>query len=99
LAALSILMAAMHWWMRRRTAPVVLLLLLLMLGGRSYDQAPFRRKRPPPSDRKFVSSAVDEAIRQMVKKMKDPTVAKIFENCYPNTLGLLMCPSDVPAVS
>ena len=47
---------------------------------------PFLSKRPPASDRKFVSRAVEEQIVQVKKKIGDPELAWMFENCYPNTL-------------
>jgi hypothetical protein len=42
--------------------------------------------RPPPSDRKFVSPAIDAAISDIKNRMKDPNLAAMFENCLPNTL-------------
>lgn len=42
--------------------------------------------RPPPSDRKFVSPAIDAAISDIKNRMKDPDLAAMFENCLPNTL-------------
>ncbi|HVJ07392.1 MAG TPA: glycoside hydrolase family 125 protein [Acidisarcina sp.] len=43
-------------------------------------------KRPEPGKRKFVSTAVDERIAQVKKKIRNPQLAWLFENCYPNTL-------------
>ncbi|MCT4587171.1 MAG: glycoside hydrolase family 125 protein [Carboxylicivirga sp.] len=43
-------------------------------------------KRPAVSDRKFVSKAVDKTIDQAKKHIKDPKLAWMFENCFPNTL-------------
>jgi hypothetical protein len=42
--------------------------------------------RPPPSERKFVSSAIDATILEIKSRMKDPILATMFENCLPNTL-------------
>jgi meiotically up-regulated gene 157 (Mug157) protein len=42
--------------------------------------------RPAPADRKFVSKAVDETIAAVKPKIKDPKLAWMFENCFPNTL-------------
>ena len=42
--------------------------------------------RPAPEKRKFTSQAVEESIRKTKAKLKDPKLAWIFENCYPNTL-------------
>ncbi|MFZ0455133.1 MAG: glycoside hydrolase family 125 protein [Ignavibacteriaceae bacterium] len=43
-------------------------------------------KRPAPQDRKFVSTAVDDAIVKIKKSIGDPKIAELFENCFPNTL-------------
>lgn len=42
--------------------------------------------RPPPSERKFVSTAIDATIVGIKSRMKDPILAAMFENCLPNTL-------------
>lgn len=42
--------------------------------------------RPKLSDRKFTSNAVEETITKMKKVIKDPKLATLFENCFPNTL-------------
>lgn len=42
--------------------------------------------RPIPETRKFISKAVDETIIAYKKRIKDPKLAWMFENCYPNTL-------------
>jgi meiotically up-regulated gene 157 (Mug157) protein len=46
----------------------------------------FVSKRPPRSQRKFVSTAVEAEIRRVKAKIADPELAWLFENCYPNTL-------------
>ena len=43
-------------------------------------------KRPALKDRKFVSTAVDHAIEEIKKSIRDPKIAELFENCFPNTL-------------
>lgn len=43
-------------------------------------------RRPPLKERRFVSEAVEETIRRVKKDIADPTLAWMFENCYPNTL-------------
>jgi meiotically up-regulated gene 157 (Mug157) protein len=43
-------------------------------------------KRPALADRKFTSKAVEETIRTVKAGIKDPELAWLFENCYPNTL-------------
>jgi meiotically up-regulated gene 157 (Mug157) protein len=48
--------------------------------------APYVSKRPEVSKRNFVSKAVEETIVQIKKQLKDPKLAWMFENCFPNTL-------------
>ena len=43
-------------------------------------------QRPELSKRHFTSKAVEETIVRIKKKIKDPKLAWMFENCYPNTL-------------
>lgn len=43
-------------------------------------------KRPVPSKRQFTSEAVEKAIATTKAKLKDPKLAWMFENCFPNTL-------------
>jgi uncharacterized protein len=43
-------------------------------------------KRPSPDKRKFTSAAVEKTIQQIKARLKDPKLAWMFENCYPNTL-------------
>jgi len=43
-------------------------------------------KRPPFSERNFTSPAVEATITKMKKVIKDPQLAWLFENCFPNTL-------------
>lgn len=42
--------------------------------------------RPELSKRHFTSKAVEETIVRVKKQIKDPKIAWLFENCYPNTL-------------
>ena len=46
----------------------------------------FTTKRPAPETRKFTSKAVEEKIKAVKARIKDPKLAWMFENCYPNTL-------------
>src|SRR4051812_32455604 len=43
-------------------------------------------QRPPVSERKFTSSVVERTITDVASRIKDPEIAWLFENCYPNTL-------------
>ncbi len=43
-------------------------------------------QRPEVSKRHFTSKAVEETIVRVKKQIKDPKLAWMFENCFPNTL-------------
>ena len=43
-------------------------------------------QRPPLAERNFVSPAIEKAIKSVKKNIKDPKLAWMFENCFPNTL-------------
>ncbi|MDN4012349.1 glycoside hydrolase family 125 protein [Chryseobacterium gambrini] len=43
-------------------------------------------KRPPMSERKFTSVAVEKTIKAIKKSIADEELAWMFENCFPNTL-------------
>lgn len=66
----------------------------IMAGGFIVDKKQFFKKkdftdlchRPILADRKFVSDAVEKTIVAMRKKIADPELACLFENCFPNTL-------------
>jgi meiotically up-regulated gene 157 (Mug157) protein len=46
----------------------------------------FVSKRPAPDKRKFTSEVIEKAIQQTKARLKDPKMAWMFENCFPNTL-------------
>lgn len=46
----------------------------------------FASKRPALSERHFISKAVEDVIANTKGKLKDPKLAWMFENCFPNTL-------------
>ena len=43
-------------------------------------------RRPPVAKRNFTSDAVEKTIQTVRAKIKNPKLAWMFENCYPNTL-------------
>lgn len=43
-------------------------------------------RRPPITERRFVSEAVEKRLRDIKAKIADPELAWMFENCYPNPL-------------
>jgi len=51
-----------------------------------FQQKVYISKRPELSKRNFTSKAVEETIEQVKKQLKDPKLAWMFENCFPNTL-------------
>jgi len=46
----------------------------------------FVSMRPPLAKRKFISKAIEEVIIKTKEQIKDPELAWLFENCFPNTL-------------
>jgi len=46
----------------------------------------FVSQRPALANRKFTSIAVEDKIKAVKSAIKDPELAWLFENCYPNTL-------------
>ncbi|MBV9848726.1 MAG: glycoside hydrolase family 125 protein [Armatimonadetes bacterium] len=46
----------------------------------------FESQRPPVSNRRFTSRAVEETIAAVKGQIADPEIAWLFENCFPNTL-------------
>jgi meiotically up-regulated gene 157 (Mug157) protein len=63
----------------------------LALSTRAWS-ADLPHARPPRADRHFTSQAVEDVIAQVSKKIPDPALATIFENCYPNTLDTTVFP-------
>ena len=53
---------------------------------KSFAPNSFESKRPPISERKFVSEAIEAKIIEMKKTIKDEELSWLFENCFPNTL-------------
>lgn len=51
-------------------------------------------KRPLPQNRRFRSKVVDDFIATVKRKIKNPKLAWMFENCYPNTLDTTVYPGD-----
>jgi hypothetical protein len=48
--------------------------------------------RPAPGARRFTSATVEALIPQIQRKIADPALAAIFENCFPNTLDTTVRP-------
>lgn len=54
-----------------------------ILKAASFD---FPTVRTPKSERKFSSVVIENIISNMKKKLRDPELGWLFENCFPNTL-------------
>jgi uncharacterized protein len=50
--------------------------------------------RPKPADRRFVSTAVEETIREVRGKIGDRNLGVLFANCFPNTLDTTVWPGS-----
>lgn len=42
--------------------------------------------RPPKAERLFHSDEVEKVIKRIKKQLKNPKLAWMFENCFPNTI-------------
>ncbi len=75
---------------RRKNTAKISLALALSLGIASTLLAQtsdkFKSQRPPVNKRTFISEGVEKKIKEVKSFMKDPELAWMFENCYPNTL-------------
>ncbi len=49
-------------------------------------------RRPAPGDRKFRSEAVERHIESICQIIRDPVLAVLFANCFPNTLDTTVQP-------
>lgn len=63
-----------------------LLLLMLSFVLSNVSAQSFPQVRIEKDKRNFVSASVDQKIAQMQKTIKDPEMAWLFGNCFPNTL-------------
>lgn len=52
----------------------------------STDIKKFVSQRPPEKERLFTSPIIEDVIKKVKKQLKDPELAWLFENCFPNTL-------------
>jgi meiotically up-regulated gene 157 (Mug157) protein len=62
------------------------LLTVPVLGNIVQPGQSFVSKRPALGKRKFTSKAIEEVILKTKAQIKDPELAWMFENCFPNTL-------------
>jgi uncharacterized protein len=61
-------------------------MLMKQSGAFAFAPKDFESKRPPLSERKFTSKAVEDVIVKVKKEIADPELGWLFENCFPNTL-------------
>ena len=54
----------------------------------------FTSRRPAPGDRKFHSDAVEAEIARVSGLIRDPELAWLFANCFPNTLDTTVTTAD-----
>ncbi|GGH15601.1 glycoside hydrolase family 125 protein [Silvibacterium dinghuense] len=63
-----------------------------MTAAQADTPPPDLRERPAPGKRRFQSEAIERVIRETKAKIADPTLATMFENCFPNTLDTTVFP-------
>ena len=65
---------------------IILSVSIILLSISSLSAKTYESKRPAPKDRLFRSEAVENTIIRMQKQLKNPRLAWMLANCYPNTL-------------
>lgn len=63
-----------------------LIVLALGLASVSACAQKYPDQRPAPQDRLFTSDAVEAKIAEVAPQLKNPKIAWMFRNCFPNTL-------------
>ncbi|WP_128548018.1 glycoside hydrolase family 125 protein [Larkinella soli] len=74
-----------HFIQQSAEAGIGLALSGVSLACKAADPA-FPTVRTAPGKRNFTSAAVEQTIERMKKTIRDPELAWLFENCFPNTL-------------
>lgn len=77
-------MVTRRTFVQAASLPLALALGMGMNVGQASEAYPSRR--PPLAQRRFSSPAVEQAIVTARRRIGDPQLAWLFENCYPNTL-------------
>jgi uncharacterized protein len=62
-------------------------------AGEGLDWVP-HGERPQPADRRFRSEAVEQYIAEIRARIGDPELARLFANCFPNTLDTTVEPGS-----
>jgi len=61
-------------------------------GGETAGRLKLPHGRPSRADRRFTSAAVEALLPRIQRRIADPALATIFENCFPNTLDTTVWP-------
>lgn len=72
--------------MLKRLLSVCLVMVAVVFNSTAASLDNFQSRRPVPSERLFVSEAVEAKIREISSLISDPKLRWMFENCFPNTL-------------
>jgi len=56
----------------------------VLIGRPGPYKLPFQR--PPDHQRTYYSAGVEDVISSMTSRMRDKDLARMFENCFPNTV-------------
>ncbi len=57
-----------------------------------HAQSALPHARPPQAERHFTSAAVEQTIQRVQRRIADPALAVMFQNCFPNTLDTTAFP-------
>lgn len=77
-----------------KTKNIILLALIGLLPiGVKAGKEDYTSQRPKKENRLFTSQAVEQKIKEVVKLLKNPKLAWMFENCFPNTLDTTIHPN------
>ncbi len=60
--------------------------LVLVKDNTNVEKDLYKSQRPLQKDRLFVSTAIEKEIQRVKPLLKNPKLAWMFENCFPNTL-------------
>lgn len=66
-----------------------------LLGSSLFTGTDFISNRPAPGKRNFESQAVEAMIAEVKAAIRDPELAWLFENCFPNTLDTTVMPQNI----
>lgn len=73
-------------FIRHTTAAAAAFSVMSPFAATAGGASDFPVVRTPENQRRFKSKAIEKAIKEFGKKVKDPELAWLFNNCFPNTL-------------